>query len=100
MHDHVLRPLARAGPQRSYVPWGTRMIIANIDDFLIQGDPMRIATLADVDLIKNILLVSFRNDPHVTWLLKESKNKFPDGHFKFLHLWPPQNPPLDSIVIA
>ena len=24
----------------------------------------------------------------------------PDGHFKFLHLWPPQNPPLDSIVMA
>jgi hypothetical protein len=23
-----------------------------------------------------------------------------DGHFKFLHLWPPQNPPLDSIVTA
>jgi ribosomal protein S18 acetylase RimI-like enzyme len=37
---------------------------------------MRIATLADVDLIKNILLISFRNDPHVTWLLEESKNKF------------------------
>jgi ribosomal protein S18 acetylase RimI-like enzyme len=37
---------------------------------------MRIATLADVALIKNILLVSFRNDPHVTWLLEESKNKF------------------------
>ena len=36
---------------------------------------MRIATLADLDLIKNILLVSFRNDPHVTWLLEESKNK-------------------------
>ncbi len=36
---------------------------------------MRIATLADVDLIKNILLVSFSNDPHVTWLLEESKNK-------------------------
>ena len=37
---------------------------------------MRMATLADVDLIKNILLISFRNDPHVTWLLEESKNKF------------------------
>jgi hypothetical protein len=24
----------------------------------------------------------------------------PDGHFKFLHLWPGQNPPLDSVVIA
>ena len=36
---------------------------------------MRIATLADVDLIKNILLVSFKNDPHVNWLLEESKNK-------------------------
>ena len=38
-------------------------------------DLMRIATLADVDLIKNILLVSFKNDPHVNWLLEESKNK-------------------------
>jgi hypothetical protein len=48
-----------------------------VQDFLnlIQGDLMRIATLADVDLIKNILLVSFRNDPHVTWLLEKSKNK-------------------------
>ena len=36
---------------------------------------MRTATLADVDLIKNILLVSFRKDPHVTLLLEESKNK-------------------------
>ena len=36
---------------------------------------MRIATLADADLIKNILLMSFKNDPHVTWLLEESKNK-------------------------
>ena len=36
---------------------------------------MRIATPADVDLIKNILLVSFENDPHVNWLLEESKNK-------------------------
>ena len=36
---------------------------------------MRIATPADVDLIKNILLVSFKNDPHVNWLLEESKNK-------------------------
>jgi len=34
------------------------------------------STLPDVDLNKNILLVSFRNDPHVTWLLEESKNKF------------------------
>jgi hypothetical protein len=24
----------------------------------------------------------------------------PDGHFNFLHLWPGQNPPLDSVVIA
>jgi ACR3 family arsenite efflux pump ArsB len=24
----------------------------------------------------------------------------PDGHFKFLHPWPGQNPPLDSVVIA
>jgi len=47
-----------------------------VQDFLIQGDLMRIATLGDVDLIKNILLVSFRNDPHLTWLLEESKNKF------------------------
>ena len=37
---------------------------------------MRTATLADVDLIKSILLVSFKNDPHLTWLLEESKNKF------------------------
>jgi GNAT superfamily N-acetyltransferase len=37
---------------------------------------MRLATLADVDLIADILLVSFRNDPHVTWLLEESRNKF------------------------
>ena len=36
---------------------------------------MRTATLADVDLIKSILLVSFKNDPHLTWLLEESKNK-------------------------
>ena len=37
---------------------------------------MRIGTPADVDLIKNILLVSFKNDPHVNWLLEESKNNF------------------------
>ena len=37
---------------------------------------MRRATLADVDRIKKILLVSFKNDPHVTWLLEESKSKF------------------------
>jgi len=37
---------------------------------------MRTATLADVDLIKSILLASFKNDPHLTWLLQESKNKF------------------------
>ena len=42
----------------------------------IQGDLMRRATLADVELIKKILLVSFKNDPHVTWLLEESKSKF------------------------
>ena len=36
---------------------------------------MKRATLADVDLIKRILLVSFKNDPHVNWLLEESKNK-------------------------
>jgi hypothetical protein len=24
----------------------------------------------------------------------------PDGHFKFLHLWPGQNPPLDLVVIG
>jgi ribosomal protein S18 acetylase RimI-like enzyme len=35
---------------------------------------MRTATLADVDLVKRILLVSFKNDPHLTWLLEESKN--------------------------
>jgi ribosomal protein S18 acetylase RimI-like enzyme len=37
---------------------------------------MRTATLADVDLIKSILLVSFKNDPHLSWLLEESKNRF------------------------
>jgi ribosomal protein S18 acetylase RimI-like enzyme len=37
---------------------------------------MRVATLADVDLVKQILLVSFKNDPHVNWLLEESKNPF------------------------
>jgi ribosomal protein S18 acetylase RimI-like enzyme len=37
---------------------------------------MRTATLADVDLIKSILLVSFKDDPHLTWLSEESKNKF------------------------
>ena len=42
----------------------------------IHGDLMRRATLADADLIKRILLVSFKNDPHVNWLLEESKNKF------------------------
>jgi ribosomal protein S18 acetylase RimI-like enzyme len=36
---------------------------------------MRRATLADVDLIKKILLVSFKNDPHVNCLLEPSKNK-------------------------
>ena len=35
---------------------------------------MRIATPADADLIKKILLVSFQNDPHLNWLLEESKN--------------------------
>ena len=37
---------------------------------------MRRATMADVDLIKSVFLVSFKNDPHLTWLLEESKNKF------------------------
>jgi hypothetical protein len=37
---------------------------------------MRTATLTDVDLIKRILVVSFKNDPHLTWLLEESKNNF------------------------
>ena len=37
---------------------------------------MRLATMADVDLIKSILLVSFKNDPHLTWLLEKSENKF------------------------
>jgi len=37
---------------------------------------MKRATLADVDLTKRILLVSFKNDPHLNWLLEESKNKF------------------------
>ena len=36
---------------------------------------MKRATLADVDLIKYILLVSFKNDPHVNFLLEESKNE-------------------------
>jgi ribosomal protein S18 acetylase RimI-like enzyme len=36
---------------------------------------MRTATLADVALIKNILLVSFKNDPHLNSLLEESKNQ-------------------------
>lgn len=42
----------------------------------VPGNLMRIATPADVDLIKNILLASFKNDPHVNWLLEESKCKF------------------------
>ena len=37
---------------------------------------MRPATLADADLIKSILLASFKNDPHLAWLLEQSKNKF------------------------
>lgn len=37
---------------------------------------MRTATLADVDLIKSILLVPFKNNPYLTWLLEKSKNKF------------------------
>ena len=37
---------------------------------------MRTATLADVDLIKSILLLSFKKDPHLIWLLEESKNEF------------------------
>jgi GNAT superfamily N-acetyltransferase len=41
---------------------------------VIQGNLMKRATLAEVDLIKNILLVSFKNDPHVNFLLEESKN--------------------------
>jgi ribosomal protein S18 acetylase RimI-like enzyme len=36
---------------------------------------MKRATRADVDLIKNNLLVSFKNDPHVSFLLEESKNE-------------------------
>jgi ribosomal protein S18 acetylase RimI-like enzyme len=36
---------------------------------------MKRATLADVDLIKSILLVSFKNDPHLNFLLEESKNE-------------------------
>jgi ribosomal protein S18 acetylase RimI-like enzyme len=36
---------------------------------------MRLATLADVDRINHILLVSFKNDPHVNWLLEESRNQ-------------------------
>jgi ribosomal protein S18 acetylase RimI-like enzyme len=37
---------------------------------------MRPGTLADADLIKSILLASFKNDPHLAWLLEQSKNKF------------------------
>jgi ribosomal protein S18 acetylase RimI-like enzyme len=36
---------------------------------------MKRATLADADRVKNILLVSFKNDPHVNFLLEESKNE-------------------------
>jgi ribosomal protein S18 acetylase RimI-like enzyme len=39
------------------------------------GDLMKKATLADVDLVRNILLVTFKNDPHVNFLLEESKNQ-------------------------
>jgi ribosomal protein S18 acetylase RimI-like enzyme len=42
---------------------------------VIQGNLMKRASLADVDLITNILLVSFKNDPHVNFLLEESKNE-------------------------
>jgi ribosomal protein S18 acetylase RimI-like enzyme len=40
-----------------------------------RGNLMRRATRADVDLIENILLVTFKNDPHVNFLLEESKNE-------------------------
>ena len=36
---------------------------------------MRRATLADADLIKNVLLVTFKNDPHLKFLLEQSKNE-------------------------
>jgi GNAT superfamily N-acetyltransferase len=36
---------------------------------------MRLATLDDVDRINHILLVSFKNDPHVNWLLEESRSQ-------------------------
>lgn len=36
---------------------------------------MRLATLADVNRINHILLVSFKNDPHVNWLLEESRSQ-------------------------
>ncbi len=36
---------------------------------------MKRATLADADRVKNILLVSFKNDPHLNFLLQESKNE-------------------------
>jgi ribosomal protein S18 acetylase RimI-like enzyme len=36
---------------------------------------MKRATLADADRVKNILLLSFKNDPHVNFLLEESKNE-------------------------
>jgi ribosomal protein S18 acetylase RimI-like enzyme len=35
---------------------------------------MKRATLADVDRIKNILVVSFKSDPHLIFLLQQSKN--------------------------
>jgi hypothetical protein len=36
---------------------------------------MRRATVGDADLVRNILLVTFKNDPHVNFLLEESKNE-------------------------
>jgi ribosomal protein S18 acetylase RimI-like enzyme len=36
---------------------------------------MKRATLADVDLVRNILLATFKNDPHLQFLLEESKNE-------------------------
>jgi ribosomal protein S18 acetylase RimI-like enzyme len=41
----------------------------------VQGNLMKRATLADVDLVRNILLATFKNDPHLQFLLEESKNE-------------------------
>jgi hypothetical protein len=46
--------------------------------------------------VKGRAIPSPDGQPSELWVVVSG----PDGHFKFLHLWPPQNPPLDSIVIA